>query len=90
MLALALAHLDQQNRAVDEMTNARELAPDNLTVLVNAVLTFERIGRRDLAVQICRDHGTKDLLSQFPSFPELLELRRDPACQGEPAGNSTR
>ena len=66
-------------RAVEEITQARTLAPANLPVVFNSALVFERLGQRDRALEslgLAIKGGYAP--TEIQQHPDLKELRADP------------
>jgi serine/threonine-protein kinase len=81
-LAVYYANLGNHNKALDEITWARKLAPENVTVLFKRVLIFEFAKLRDQALEALQEalqHGYS--IEEVRNHPDLFELRKDPRYQ---------
>ena len=78
-VALYCAYVGNPARALDEIELARKLAPQNVPVIFNAVLVFERTGQRERALDAL-GLAIKGGYSQaeIGQHPDLKELRTDP------------
>jgi len=69
---------DREN-ALERISDAKRMAPDNPTVLSLCVYVHELLGRRDQALQALQELIEKGgSLEEFQKDPDLAELRRDP------------
>jgi Flp pilus assembly protein TadD len=83
-LALLLAETGDPAGAAREIETALALAPANTTVLFHAVMTYERIGRRDDALRAWHALAkTGTFVEEIERRPELKALRADPRFKGE-------
>jgi len=78
-LALYYAKAGQPQNSLDEITQARELAANNVTVLINAALVYELALQRKHALSALAKFftlsGPKQMVDQEPLFSDL---RQDP------------
>ena len=75
-LAYLCARLDERSRAVTEIAQALQLAPDSNATRETAVLTYEALGRREDALTLLSG-SPAEVLTNAARFPELTELQKD-------------
>jgi tetratricopeptide (TPR) repeat protein len=71
------AVLGDKARAEEEITQARNLAPGNNDVLRRAVLIYEILGERNLALEALRGLTSAEL-RELTRYPDLAEFCQDP------------
>jgi tetratricopeptide (TPR) repeat protein len=76
ILAYCLAHTAEAARARFEIEQSLQHSPDDRTVRRYAVLTFERLGLRDLALETLRG-ASRQVLEELEASFGTDELRRD-------------
>jgi tetratricopeptide (TPR) repeat protein/TolB-like protein len=81
-LALYYAHLGEKQKALAAISRARSLSPAFLPGIERAILVYEAVQERVLALAALRDYlerlgGIEDIERE----PDLAGLRRDPAYQ---------
>jgi eukaryotic-like serine/threonine-protein kinase len=69
--------LGDLTRAEEEVQQALQLSPHDNRVLRRAVLTYEMLGKRELALDAARQ-VTARVLRELDRHPDLAALRRDP------------
>ena len=78
-LARYCAFGDNIGRALEEIAQARSLAPTHLPIMVNAALIFERAGQREQAIaSLALALGQGYARSDIDESPDFKELRADP------------
>ncbi len=75
-LAYLASRLGEKRRAEFEVAQALHEAHDDSETLLLAVLTYETLGSRELALGLL--NGSPSILVQLNRYPELMDLRRDP------------
>src|SRR5262249_54353547 len=70
------ARLNDSARARDEISQAKELSPDDTKVIRRAVLTYEALGERDLAIEALQG-ANPELLRELDRHPDLAGFRKD-------------
>ena len=80
ILAYCLAQIGEPVRAVFELEQALQSAPEDKNVRKYGVLTYESIGQRDKALETLRG-GTKQVLEELELTRGTEQLRRDPRYQ---------
>jgi len=79
LVAFYYAHSGEHKKALDEIDKARNLAPNNVHVLLFSVQVFELINQRDQALQALKEyieHGGP--IENINADPDLSGLRKDP------------
>jgi tetratricopeptide (TPR) repeat protein len=76
-LAFCLAQVDEAARAKSEIEQALQHLPDDRTVRRYAVLTFERLGQRERALEILRG-SPRQVLDELEASWGTDQMRRDP------------
>ena len=77
-IAAYRAHAGQNQKAVEDIRRARQLAPADATVGFKAVLVYEAVGRRADALAVLKElFGKGYPLRQVDREPELEKLRQD-------------
>jgi hypothetical protein len=69
--------LGDRARSEEEVQQALQLSPHDNRVLRRAVLTYEMLGQRELALEAARQ-VTARVLHELDRHPDLAALRRDP------------
>jgi len=77
ILAFCLAQVDEAARAKSEIEQALQHLPDDRTVRRYAVLTFERPGQRERALEILRG-SPRQVLEELEASWGTEQMRRDP------------
>jgi serine/threonine protein kinase/tetratricopeptide (TPR) repeat protein len=75
-VAYFFARLGDAARAEDEVSQARETAPSDTKVIRRAVLTYEALGKRDLALEAIRG-APPELIHELDRQPDLTQFRND-------------
>jgi eukaryotic-like serine/threonine-protein kinase len=76
-VAYMAARLGDRKRAEDEIAQALRVSPGETKVIRNAVLTYETLGQRDLAIQSLQG-ATPQVLHELDRQPDLADFRLDP------------
>ena len=71
------ARMGDARRGRQEIDQALQLEPQHKTVIRRAVVTYEVLGERDLALRSAAK-ATPDLLRELDRHPDLADFRRDP------------
>ncbi|MFQ5953254.1 MAG: tetratricopeptide repeat protein, partial [Candidatus Omnitrophota bacterium] len=81
-LARYYAILEDHEKALAEISKARELTPSNVRVLFNCILVFELANQRDQAIQVLQEYIERGgSMEKVRGEPDLSELRKDPRYQ---------
>jgi tetratricopeptide (TPR) repeat protein len=71
------ARLDERERAMEEIKQAISLAPTDSEVLDYALMTYESLGERNLAIELLHRFTLADA-NNMTSVPDLADFYRDP------------
>ena len=77
LFAYFCARLGHTTQARQELKESVNLAPDDTVVLENAILTYEALGERELALEIARKLSLESLKQLFDE-PDLADFCQDP------------
>lgn len=81
-LAVYYAKLADRKNALAEISKARKLAPKDVPILLNRILVFELVNKRDQAIQALQEYielgGSPE---EVRNHPDLSGLRTDPRFQ---------
>jgi len=75
-VAYISARLGDRKRAEDEIAQALQMSKGETKVIRNAVLTYEALGERDLAIQVLKG-ATAETLRELDRQPDMADFRRD-------------
>lgn len=79
MLALFFARIGETKRALAEIRQSVQLAPQNGTVLLLSISVYERLGLRDESLGVLRILVQGEYsIAEIRRDPDLADLRRDP------------
>ncbi len=82
------ARIGDRENALERISDAKRMAPDNPTVLSLCVYVHELLGQRDKALQALQELIEREgSLEEFQKDPDLAELRRDPRYKQLTGGN---
>ena len=79
-VAYCAARLGDIKRAESEIGQALKSSPGDSEVIQSAVLTYEALHQRDLALAVLT-HASPDLLHELERHPDLADFCRDPRFQ---------
>jgi tetratricopeptide (TPR) repeat protein len=79
-LGLLAAYLGDQRRAEAELSQSLTLEPENATVIRQAAIGYEALGRREKTLAAL-SHAPRRLLEELSSQPDMKELQRDQGFQ---------
>jgi len=81
-LAVFYAKLGDSQNALAEISEARRMAPNDVTTIFDCVLVFEIIDQRDKAIQALQEYIERGgSIKEVQDYPDLSGLRADPRYQ---------
>ena len=81
-LAVFYAKSGDSQNALAEISEARKLAPNDVTTIFDCILVFEIIDRRDQAIQALQEYiESGGSIKEVRDHPDLSGLRADPRYQ---------
>jgi len=82
------ALINDREKALQRISDAKRIAPNNLTVLRLCVYVHEFLDQRDQALQALQELIERGgSLEEFKKDPDLADLRRDPRYKQLTEGN---
>ena len=79
-LAYLCAQIGESDRAASEIGQALQLAPNDPNTQWMAVLTYEKLGRRENALAVLHA-STTEMLADLNRWPDVADLRNDSRFQ---------
>ena len=81
-LAYYYSVLGIYEKALSGISKAREIAPNDIRVLIDCIKTFELIGKRDESIDCLKEYlRSGGLIEEVRKEPDLSKLRIDPRYQ---------
>ncbi|MBA7632429.1 Lipopolysaccharide assembly protein B [subsurface metagenome] len=81
-LAVFYAKSGDSKNALAEISEARNLAPNDVPILLDCILVFEIVNQRDQAIQTLQEYIERGgSIKEVQDYPDLSGLRADPRYQ---------